>query len=102
MTKVPKRADKAIQQLEKLADQLHYFYKGHPKFKKEVLKPAKEIENILSELAINKKETFKRIAKRYKDFYEKKQEALDSAVTNTNLNDSIRTKYRNYTEKDRT
>ena len=41
MSQVPKRADKAIQLLEGLIEQLHYFYNGDdPKFKKNVLKDA--------------------------------------------------------------
>lgn len=97
MNKVPKRADKAIQLLEILVDQLHYFYNGNVKFKKDVLKPAKEIENILSELAINKKETFKRIAKRYKDLYDKK---IDNVTSSANPSDGYRAKHRSYFKED--
>ena len=105
MNKIPKRADKAIQLLEGLVEQLHYFYNGHEsKFKIEVLRDAVEIENVLKDLAVNKKETFKRVAKKYEEYYRKKQEAIDNAVVNTNdtkLNDSIKQRYRHDFKKDR-
>ena len=53
---------------------------------------------------INKKDTFKRIANRYEEYYKKKQEALDNAVANaddTKLNDSIKQRYRTDFKKDR-
>ena len=103
VTKVPKRADKAIQLLEGLVEQLHYFYGDDRKFKTSVLKDAIEIENVLKDLAVNKKETFKRVAKKYEEYYRKKQEAIDNTVVNTNdakLNDSVKQRYRHDFKKD--
>lgn len=104
--KIPKNADNAIELLEKLVTQLHYFYNGDElKFKKNVLKDAVEIENTLKELAINKKDTFKRIANKYESYYKRKQEAIDNTVINTDdtkLNESIRDRYRHDVKKDRT
>ena len=106
MSKTPKRADKAIGLLDNLVELLHYFYNGNEdKFRKDVLKSATEIEDILKELAVNKKETFKRISKRYEAYYRKKQEAIDNTVVNaddTKLNDSIKTRYKQNIKKDRT
>jgi len=102
MTKIPKKADKAIQLLEGLVEQLHWFYGNNDKkFKEHVLKDATQVEDILKELAINKKETFKRIARKYSELYKKKQEAMDIAnIDDTQLNDSIRNRYRPDTNKD--
>ena len=97
MSKVPKRADKAIELLEGLVNQLHYFYGENRKFKTDVLKDAIEIENTLKDHAINQKDTFKRIAKKYDEYYKKKQEAIDNTVSSADdakLNDSIRTRYK--------
>ena len=105
VTKAPKRADKAIQLLEGLVEQLHYFYGDNRKFKTDVLKDAIEIENALKDLAVNKKETFKRIAKKYDEYYKRKQQAIDNTVANADdakLNDSIRDRYRHDFKKDRT
>ena len=97
MDKVPKRANKAISLLEDLVEQLHYFYgDDDTKFKKHVLNNALEIENILKDLAINKKDTFKRIAKSYNEYYRKKQEVIDNTVANAtdiDLNTSIKNRY---------
>ena len=104
MSEIPKRADKAITLLEGLVEQLHYFYGEDRRFKTDVLKDAIEIENTLKEHAINKKDTIKRIAKRYENYFRKKQEAIDNTVVNTNdtkLNDSIKHRYRHDFKKDR-
>jgi len=97
MDKVPKRANKAISLLEDLVEQLHYFYGNNDtKFKRHVLKNAVEIENILKDLAINKKDTFKRIANVYSEYYRKKQEVIDTTVTSAtdiDLNTSIKNRY---------
>jgi len=103
--KLPKRADKAIGLLDGLIEQLHYFYgSSDDKFKKHVLKDAVEIENTLKDLAVNKKGTFKRVAKKYENYYRKKQEAIDNTVANATdakLNDSIRNRYRHDFKEDR-
>jgi hypothetical protein len=94
MTKIPMRADKAISLLDGLVEQLHYFYGNNDsKFRKHVLKDAIDIENLLKDLSINKKDTFKRIAKRYESYYRKKQEAVVN-TTDSALNDSIRNRYK--------
>ena len=97
MDKVPKRANKAIGLLEDLVNQLHYFYGNNDtKFRKHVLPHAVEIENILKDLSINKKETFKRIARSYENYYRNKQDAVNVAIDNADeksLNDSLRTIY---------
>ena len=84
MSEVPKRANHAIELLAGLVEQLHYFYGEDRKFKTDVLKDAIEIENILKDLSVNKKETFKRIAKKYEkdiNFYviiqSEEEQALD-------------------------
>jgi len=96
--KLPKRADMAIHLLEGLVEQLHYFYGTNiHKFKIDVLKDAFEIENVLKDLAINKKETFKRLRDRYDHYYEKKLETHDSTLLNTNdvkLNVRIKEQYK--------
>lgn len=96
-TKLPKKADKAIKLLEKLVQQLEYFYFGNTKkFGVNVLKDAIEIENILKELAINKKETHRRIAKRYEKLYENKIKKHDDAIldiNDTKLNERIKKQY---------
>ena len=104
MSEVPKRANHAIELLEGLIEQLHYFYGDNRKFKTDVLKDAIEIENILKDLAVYKKETFKRIAKKYEEYYKKKQEAIDITVANADdskLNESIRNRYRHDFKEDR-
>ena len=102
---VPKRANRAITLLDGLVEQLHYFYGNNDvKFRKSVLKDAIEIENVLKDLAVNKKDTFKRIAKKYEEHYRKKQEAIDNTVANATdakLNDSIRNRYRHDFKEDR-
>jgi len=86
MNKIPKRANKSIELLDKLVSQLHYFYgNADKKFRQHVLKDAIEIENTLKDLAINKKETFRRVAKKYERYYSKKQEAID----NTRINNRV-------------
>jgi len=100
MTKLPKKANHAIGLLEELVELLHYFYKDHPDFRKDVLNPAREIEDILKDLAINKKETFKRIAAKYKEYYEKKHE-ITVGITDDRLNDSVKQRYRSNIKKDR-
>ena len=105
MSDIPKRADNAIQLLEGLINQLHYFYGEDRRFKTDVLKDAIEIENTLKEHAINKKDTIKRIAKRYEEYFRKKQDAVNSTVVNaddTKLNDSIRSRYKHDFKEDRT
>lgn len=104
MNKVPKKADKAIGLLDGLVEQLHYFYMDDTRFRRDVLKDAIEIENTLKDLAINKKGTFRRIAKKYEEHYRKKQEAIDNTVANATdakLNDSIRNRYRHDFKEDR-
>lgn len=103
MSKLPKKADKAIELLDGLVEQLHYFYGNNDrKFKTDVLKDATDIENILKDLAVNKKETFKRIARKYSEFYKKKRETMDiTDVDDTKLNDSLTKRYKQNTEKDR-
>ena len=104
MSKLPKRADNAIQLLEGLINQLHYFYGEDRRFKTDVLKDAIEIENTLKEHAINKKDTIKRVAKRYEEYFRKKQDAITNTVVNaddTKLNDSIKHRYRSDFKKDR-
>jgi len=104
MSEVPKRANHAITLLEGLVEQLHYFYGEDRKFKTDVLKDAIEIENILKELAVNKKETFRRVAKKYDEYYKKRQQAIDNAVATADdaqLNESIRDRYRSDFKKDR-
>lgn len=95
--KLPKKADKAIKLLEKLVEQLDFFYFGdRTKFRKHVLKDAIEIENILKDLAINKKETHRRIAKRYEISMEKKIKEHDDKlldVNDTKLNERIKRQY---------
>lgn len=95
---IPKKANRAIDLLEGLIEQLHYFYNGNDlSFKKHVLKDALEIEDILKDISITKKETFKRVAKKYEDYYKKKQEAIENTVinvTDTKLNNSLRERYR--------
>ena len=102
--KLPKKANKAIGLLEGLIEQLHYFYNGNEeKFRRGVLRSATEIENTLKDLAVNKKDTFKRINKKYEEYYRKKQEAIDNTVANatdTKLNDSIKQRYRHDFKKD--
>lgn len=94
MNKIPKRADKAIGLLDNIVEQLHYFYGNNDsKFRKHVLKDAVEIENILKDLAVNKKDTYKRIADRYKTYYEQKQEAVVN-TTDVKITDSVRTRYK--------
>ena len=97
MSEVTKRANKAIKLLDGLVDQLHYFYGDHPNFRKVVLNDAIEIENVIKDSSVNKKETFRRIAKKYEEYYRKKQEAVDNAVAGTNdakLNERIKQRYR--------
>ena len=104
MNKVPKKADKAIGLLDGLVEQLHFFYMDDDRFRRDVLKDAIEIENTLKELAINKKGTFRRIAKKYEEHYRKKQESIDNTVANATdakLNDSIRNRYRHDFKEDR-
>lgn len=96
MSKVPKRANKAIGLLENLVEKLHYFYGDHQDFRNDVLKPAMEIEDILKDLSINKKETFKRISRKYEDYYKRKQAAMDTVVSNVShedLNESLKKRY---------
>ena len=103
MSEVPKRANHAITLLEGLVEKLHYFYGDNRKFKTDVLKDAIEIENILKDLAVNKKETFRRVAKKYEEYYKKKQQAIDNAVATADdakLNESIRDRYRHDFKKD--
>lgn len=100
MSEIPKKANKSIRLLEGLVEQLHFFYGDNPeKFKKHVLKDAIEIENNLKDLAINKKETFKRISKRYEEYYRKRADIIDTA--NVDIDDSIRKRYRSDIKKDR-
>lgn len=94
MSEIPKRADKAIGLLSGLVEQLHYFYGEDRRFKTDVLKDAIEIENILKDLSINKKETFKRIAKKYKEYYETKSDNVINNVDDSKLNERIRDKYK--------
>lgn len=97
---IPKRADKAISLLEGLIDQLHYFYNGDElKFKQNVLKDATEIENILKDLSVNKKETFRRISKKYEEYYKNKSDPIVD-VDDTKLNESIRQRYKDNVKKD--
>jgi hypothetical protein len=70
--KTPKKAAKAIELLDNLADQLHYFYGNSPKFRPEVLVHVLEIEQILRDLAVNQMETHHKIAKRYESYYKNK------------------------------
>ena len=92
MNKVPKRADKAIGLLDDLVEQLHYFYGTNEReFKKSVLKSAIEIENTLKDLAVNKKDTFKRIAQKYESYYKKKAEIT---TTEEEITDSVKTRYK--------
>lgn len=76
--KTPKKAARAIDLLGKLVDQLHYFYGTSPKFKKEVLHAATEIEDILKILAVNKTETHHKIASKYKRYYEEKIKEIEN------------------------
>ena len=69
MNKVPKKANKAIELLDELVTKLHYFYGDHPHFRRDVVRPASQIEDILKDLSVNKKETYKRIAKKYEKYY---------------------------------
>lgn len=103
MNKVPKKANKAIGLLDDLVTKLHYFYGEHPDFRRDVVNPASQIENILKELAINKKETHKRIADKYEKYYKKKQDASDAvaAANDASLNESVKSRYRLNTKKDR-
>ncbi len=102
MSEVPKKADKAIGLLSGLVEQLHYFYADDRRFKTDVLRDAIEIENILKDLAVNKKETFKRIAKKYEEYYKNKSTDVVADVDDTKLNDSVRNRYRHDIKKDRT
>ncbi len=70
--KTPKKAAKAIELLDNLADQLHYFYGNSPKFRPEVLVHVLEIEQILRDLSVNQMETHHKIAKRYESYYKNK------------------------------
>lgn len=97
---IPKRADKAIKLLDGLIEQLHYFYQDDRRFKKEVLKDAIEIESILKELAVNKKETFKRIAGKYKRYYENKNDSVIDSVNDSKLNESIKQRYKSDIKRD--
>ena len=74
MSKTPKKASKAIELLDSILNQLEFFYGGmsHPRFREDALKPILEIEQLLKDLAINKRETHKTIAKRYEKLYEDK------------------------------
>jgi len=74
MSKTPKKATKAIEILDGILSQLEYFYGGmdHPRFREDALKPILEIEQLLKDLAINKRETHRTIAKRYEKLYEDK------------------------------
>jgi hypothetical protein len=58
----------------------------------------------LKDHAVNQKDTFKRIAKKYEEYYKKKQQAIDTTVANaddTKLNESIRDRYRHNFKEDR-
>lgn len=101
MNKVPKKANKAISLLEDLVEKLHFFYGDHENFRNDVLKPASEIEDILKELAVNKKETFKRISKKYEEYYRQKQEAIDITVTKASeqdINERMADRYKEITD----
>ena len=100
MSEIPKRAEKAILLLEGLVEQLHYFYGDHRRFKTDVLKDAIEIENILKELSINKKETFKRIAKKYENYYKRKKESIIDDVDDSILLDVVKKKYKEDIKRD--
>ena len=102
--KTPKRAQKALDLLEHLVEQLHYFYgENDHRFRQDVLQSAFQIENILKDLAVNKVETHKRIALKYENYYKKKlaSTSVDS-VDESKLNDSIKERYRQDFKKDRT
>lgn len=95
------KADNAIELLDGLVEQLHYFYNGEEtKFKEHVLKSATAIEDTLKELSVNKKETFKRIAKKYDEYYKNKHGAVD--INDEQLNDSVKQRYQSDFKADRT
>lgn len=93
MSKTPKRIDKAVGLLDNLVDQLHYFYGNNEKaFRKDVLKPAVEIEHVLKELSASKTDTFKMIAKKYEEFFKQKQiEQLQKSEEE--ITDSVKNRY---------
>ena len=75
--KTPRKAARAIDLLDKLVGELHYFYGNSPKFRTEVLNFATEIEGILKELAVNKTEAHHKIATKYKKYYEEKLKEIE-------------------------
>lgn len=74
--KEPKRAKKAMVSLYKLVDQLEYFYQNKDRFKKEVLKDAMYIEEILHSLSVDKKIENAKFISKFKHLFAKENEEL--------------------------
>ena len=86
--KTTRKAAKGIELLEGIIRQLEFFYGGnqHPNFRNDALKPILEVEQLLKDLAINKRETHRTIAKRYEKLYENKLKN-HNIPTDADLND---------------
>lgn len=78
--KEPRKAKIAIDHLQDLVGQLEYFYQNPEKFRKEVLKKAVYIEEILYELSVDKKIDHARFISRFKHLFAKENEELKEEV----------------------
>lgn len=74
--KQPKKAKKAVEELHDLVDQLRYFYQDNQKFKKEVLKKAIYVEDVLHTLSVDKKIEHARFVNKFKSLFGKENKEL--------------------------
>lgn len=76
----PKKTQKAIECLHDLVDHLKFFYTDNERFKKEILKNAIYVEDVLREYGIDKKIDHARFISKFKHLFAKENEELKKEV----------------------
>ena len=76
VVKQPKRCVKAIKIIHKWIDDLHYYTNNHPNFRQMYLNDAIYVENLLRELAVDKKIDHAKFIQKFKHLIGKENEEL--------------------------
>ncbi len=78
--KEPKKTQKAIEHLHELVDQLRFFYADNDRFKRDILKNAIYVEDVLREYGVDKKVDHARFISKFKHLFAKENEELKEEV----------------------